>query len=82
MKVQAREAPGIYKGCYLDCGRVTVFPSIELAAAEDQGSCTPEFLLRVIDEVENRARTLTALQRCQIAQTLRDIVEPKTEKDT
>jgi len=60
--------------CHLDCGRVTVFRPSELTAAKDQGACTRDFLLRIIDEVENRARTLTNLQRRQVAQALREVV--------
>jgi hypothetical protein len=30
MKVTAREVPGISRDCFLDCGRVTVFPEREL----------------------------------------------------
>jgi hypothetical protein len=76
MKVSTAEAPGITKDCYLNCGRVTVFRPSELAAAKDQGPCTGAFLLRVIDEVEKRATTLVTLHRRQVAQTLRELVEP------
>jgi hypothetical protein len=77
MQVKAGEASGISKTCYLDCGRVTVFRPDELAAATDEGACTHEFLLRVADEVENRATTLAGLYRREIPQILRAIIKPK-----
>jgi hypothetical protein len=75
MQVAAAEAPGITQDCHLDCGRVTVFPEHELARAQDQGICSREFLLRVIDEIENSATTLTTLQRQQVAHALREIAD-------
>jgi hypothetical protein len=54
---------------------VHVFRPGELAAAKDQGACTRDFLLRVIDEVENRAATLVTLHRRQVAQSLRELVD-------
>ena len=80
MPVKAREAPGISKDCYLDCGRINVFLSGELAAAEDMGACAYEFLSRVADEVENRATTLAPLYRRQVPQILRDLVKPRDDK--
>lgn len=80
MQVRKAEAPGITKDCYLDCGRVTVFRPSELAAAKDQGACTGNFLLRVVDEIENRARSLTNLQRRKVAQALRDLVRSMDKK--
>jgi hypothetical protein len=79
MRVSAAEAPGITKDCYLNCGRVTVFRPSELAEAKDQGACTRDFLLRVIDEVENRATTLATLHRRQVAQSLRELVKSMDE---
>jgi hypothetical protein len=37
MQVKAGDAPGISKDCHLNCGRITVFPPGELAAATDEG---------------------------------------------
>jgi hypothetical protein len=47
MPVKAAEAPGITRDCHLDRGRITVFPPGELAAAEEMGTCTHEFLSRL-----------------------------------
>jgi hypothetical protein len=77
MQVKAGEAPGISKDCHLDCGRITVFPPSELAAAKDEGACTHEFLSRVADEVENHAITLANLYRRDVPQILRDAIKPK-----
>jgi hypothetical protein len=77
MKVARGEAPGITRDCHLDCGRVTMFPARELATAIDCGMCSNKFLLRVIEEVEQRATTLTGLHRRQIVQILRAIVDRK-----
>ena len=75
MPVSVAEAPGITKDCYLDCGRVTTFPPRELADAEDQGACTRDFLLRIIDEVENRGRTLVSLHRSTVIRNLQELVD-------
>jgi hypothetical protein len=80
MSVSDAEAPGITKDCYLDCGNATVFRPSELAAAKDQGACTRDFLLRVIDEIEKRATTLATLHRRRIGQNLRNLVESMDEK--
>lgn len=72
LKVTSAEVPGITRDCYLNCGRVTVFPQRELDRAQDQGACSREFLLRVIDEVENRATTLAPRYRTQVVQALRE----------
>ena len=82
MQVKTGEAPGITKDCHLDCGRITVFPPGELAAAQDQGSCTHEFLSRVADEVENKATTLAALYRREVPKSLRDEIKPKSKADS
>jgi hypothetical protein len=42
---------------FCDCRRVTVFPKHEMERTRDQGACSREFLLRVIDEIENCAIT-------------------------
>lgn len=78
LPVKPGEAPGISRNCYLDCGRVTVFPPLELATAKDQGACMPQFLLRVIDEIKNRATTLATLHRRQIAETLGPLAEARS----
>jgi hypothetical protein len=77
MRVKAGEAPGITKDCHLDCGRITVFPPGELAAAKDEGLCTQEFLSRVADEVEKNAITLANLYRREVPQILRDAIKPR-----
>jgi len=79
MAVKAGEAPGITKDCHLDCGRVTVFPPGELAAAQDMGACAHELLSRIADEVENNATTLAGLFRREVPQILRDHVKSKEE---
>lgn len=76
MAVMTAEAPGITKDCHLDCGRATVFPPGEFAAAEDMGACSHEFLSRVVDEVETRATTLAGLYRREIPRILRDHMKP------
>jgi len=77
MQVKAGEAPGISKDCYLDCGRITVFPPGELAAAQDEGACTHEFLSRVADEIEKGATTLANLYRREAPQILRNAIKSK-----
>jgi hypothetical protein len=80
MRVKAGEAPGISRDCHLDCGRITVFPPDELAAAEDQGACTHGFLSRVAAEVETSATTLAGLYRREVPRILRDFI--KDDKKT
>ena len=77
MRVTRGEVPGITRDCHLDCGRVTVFPARELEVAKDCGRCLDEFLLRVIEEVDQRATTLTGLHRRQVVEILRTIIKPK-----
>ena len=51
-----------------------MFRPTELKDAKDQGGCTNEFLLRVIEEVEKRATTLATLHRRQVAEALRNLI--------
>jgi hypothetical protein len=79
LQVQPGEAPGISRSCFLDCGRVTVFPEHELAAAQEQGSASNAFLIRVIEEVEQRAVTLVTVHRRAVAEAFRLIVTNRRE---
>jgi len=45
-----------------------------MAAADDCGVCSVDFLTRVIEEVEQRAITLATLHRRQVAETLRNLL--------
>jgi hypothetical protein len=71
LPVAAQEAPGITRDCFLDCGRVTVFPSEELARATRCGRASAAFLARVADEIEARASSLVTAHRRAIAAALR-----------
>jgi hypothetical protein len=71
MQVAAGEAPSITRPCYLDCGRVTVFPTREIERASDCGRSSDAFLLRVAEEVELRATSVVALHRRIIVAALR-----------
>jgi hypothetical protein len=56
-----------------------MFRPSELADAKDQGACSRDFLLRVIDKVD-RAATLATLHRRQVAQSLRELVDSMDKK--
>jgi hypothetical protein len=70
MAVERRKVPGISHDCFLDCGRVTTFPALELATAQYCGRASTDFLLKVADEIALRATTLTTGQRNSIARVL------------
>ncbi len=71
MQVAPGQAPGILRECFLDCSRLTTFPNRELADAVPCGRAPRAFLLRVAQEVEARALTLTNAQRKAIAASLK-----------
>jgi hypothetical protein len=72
LPVSAAEAPGITHDCFLDCGWVSTFPQRELDGADSSGRASNKFLLRVADEIETQATTLTANQRRTIVAALRE----------
>jgi hypothetical protein len=72
MPVSSNEAPGITRDCFLDCGRVTTFPTRELDRSEHCGRVSQDFLVRAAQEVEDRASTLAAGHRKAIVAFLRD----------
>jgi len=71
MQVAPGEAPGISRDCFLDCGRAVTFTERELELATPCGRASQPFLLRVAQEVEARALTLTNAQRKAIADCLK-----------
>jgi hypothetical protein len=71
MRVAPREAPGISRDCFLDCSRVTTFLQRELEDAVPCGRASRAFLLRVAQEVEARAVTLTNAQRKAVVVSLK-----------
>jgi hypothetical protein len=75
MQVGSGEVPGISHACFLDCGRVTVFTALELQEAEYCGHASDVFMLRVAEEVEFRATTLTMGQRKTVGSALRQPIE-------
>jgi hypothetical protein len=72
--VAAHEIPGITHDCFLDCGWVSTFPERDLAGASSSGCAWPDFLLRVAEEIEAHATTLTAYHRRTIVAALRQAV--------
>jgi hypothetical protein len=71
MSVSSGEVPGISRDCFLDCGRVTVFPERERNLAVLCGRANENFLLRVAQEIEERAITLVTGHRKAVAIALR-----------
>jgi hypothetical protein len=69
LRVQAGEAPGITRDCYLDCGEVKSHPAAELAAATNRGPASKAFLAKVSAQVLT-AKTLTPAQRSEIVKAL------------
>jgi hypothetical protein len=67
----AGEAPGISRDCFVDCSRVTTFPAHELEDAVHYGRAGRALLLRVAEEVQARAVTLTNAQRKAIYASLK-----------
>jgi hypothetical protein len=78
MRVGAQEVPGIARDCFLDCGRVTTFPTRELDRAEHCGRGSQDFLAKVAREVEDHARTLATAHRKAVAAMLRDAIRRST----
>jgi hypothetical protein len=71
LAVKRGECPEIVHACFLDCGRVTVFSEIELAAAKACGDANIEFITKVVEEIELRATVMVSTHRKIVASNLR-----------
>jgi hypothetical protein len=69
--VQPGECPEISQECYLNCGRVTLFPDPERAAAKHCGVADVKFLTKVVEEIKLRATVMPSVQRKIVAANLR-----------
>jgi len=74
MAARPKEAPGITRDCFLDCGQAKTSTASELQAAQHCGQASASFLARVLEEIEQRATTLTTGQRKSITEVLRKAI--------